>query len=455
MPSPRETVSKWVHEGSLRLRYLSRISRAKALRLFLRGCLALFAVESIFNPVPANGAKRILVIVIGGLGDCLLFDSLFRRLKERWPGARIDVLTGCFESMWEQLGSLDHLMVFTPNRVKYPWSYFSFFRHIRRNQYDIVAEGIAMVPMRGIYPIFTSLVFEASGAPVRIGRINTGRNVLLRPRKHGFKGRKEMEESALRKNSQNPAQGNPFLTHIVDLVPPDRRQYHESSRIFEPLGMLCPRQKDEPCLQPNPLTDRWASALIQATWGSEPGVIVGVNLETTHPIKAWPLEHFCSVMDQGIRDGLKFVILGLDDPHRALFQSRYSRDDLLNLSGKTSLAQLIAVIRQCSLFLSCDTGPAHVAQACRVPTIVLFGPSNDKEFGPVDRERHTLILPPDDLRCRPCVLGPCIRGKSCMNLISPDRVYAALAQKVLELPSKPEECVAPVLGKSPAVLQIL
>jgi ADP-heptose:LPS heptosyltransferase len=57
---------------------------------------------------------------------------------------------------------------------------------------------------------------------------------------------------------------------------------------------------------------------------------------------------------------------------------------------------------------------------------VLFGPSNEKEFGPVDPDLHAMVLPPEPLGCRPCILGPCVRGQSCMQLIQPQTVYQAM-----------------------------
>jgi ADP-heptose:LPS heptosyltransferase len=135
-------------------------------------------------------------------------------------------------------------------------------------------------------------------------------------------------------------------------------------------------------------------------------------------------------MDKGIRDGFKFVMLGLDKQRAAELSQRFSHSNVINLAGSTNLKEMIALIRQCDLFFSCDTGPSHIAQACRIPTVVLFGPSNEKEFGPTDTELHTLVLPPETLNCRPCVLGPCVRGQSCVQLIRPESVYPAIQNAV-------------------------
>ena len=450
----RKIVKKWYRECTLKFRYLSRIIRAKTLRVFLSLCLSFFALEKRFNPVIKDQKKRILIIVVGGLGDCLLFDPLFRRLKEKWPGSQVDVLTGCFEDMWKRLDSVDNLMFFTPDKLKTPWAYALLFRIIYRKSYDIVAEGIAMFPLRGIYQVFTSLIFEASQSPIRIGRKNTGRYAMLRPRELGFIGREEISEMVKMKAAEKKIPENHYLTHIIDISPPDLRQHHESSKIFEPLGLSYHRKNDEPRLRPNPSLDKWAENLLRSQWASKDDIIVGFTVETTRRIKSWPMENFVSVLQCGVSNKIKFVMIGLaQQPSTSLF-NKFTEENLLDLSGKTKLGEMIAIINQCNVFFSCDTGPSHIAQACRVPTVVLFGPSNAMEFGPFDRELHTLILPPGDLKCRPCVLGPCIKGKSCVHSISPEIVYQELMQKVRQFPTiqhKP----APQFTKQPTVLCVI
>ena len=424
------STKKWHYDLILRFRYLSRIARAVTLRILLKVCLPFFALEKHLRSINDDSPKKILLIVIGGLGDCLLFDSLFRRLKEKWPESRIDVLTGCFEDMWERIDSIDNIIYFTPTKFKTPWAYVLLFHTIYHINYDIVAEGIAMVPQRGIYPIFTSLVFEASRAPIRIGRKNTGQHARIRPSQPGFIGRHEMFESARPKAKASNSHKNHLLTHIIEPLPPNNRPYHESAIVFEPLNIAYSRKKNEPLLQSDPSKDRWAEKLLREQWAAKEDIIVGFTTETTRQIKSWPIENFLSILQWGIDDNFKFVMLGLapqfsSSPFRKILSS-----ELLDLTSKTTLGELIAIIHQCDVFLSCDTGPSHIAQACRVPTIVLFGPTNEKEFGPFDHDRHTLILPPGNLNCRPCTLGPCIKDQSCVCSIRPEVVYNELVNKV-------------------------
>ena len=426
-------VAKKHHSQSYR--YYNRVVRAAALRLLLRLCLPLWAIEKRFNPIPNDGRKRILVIIIGGMGDCLLFDPLLRRLKEQWPQACIDVLTGSFEQMWSQMETVDNLMLFKPTKFKTPWAYARLFRTIFRRSYDIVAEGIAMVPKRGIYPLLTAYIMQASAASVRIGRRNTGRLEALRPRRLDFIGYAEIKARKAHKLDRDT---NPYLSHTIDVPPPHGRDSHESAYIFSPLNVPFRRYPDEPKLLPDERFDRWARTLLREQWGSLADRMIAMTVETTRQIKAWPLESFAWIMESGVRDGYKFVLLGLEKQRAAHLSQRFGADSVINLAGTTDLAQMIGLIRQCDLFVSCDTGPAHVAQACRIPTVVLFGPSNEKEFGPVDPDLHTMVLPPEPLGCRPCILGPCVRGQSCMQLIRPQTVYLAMKKVMAGAPDGAE-----------------
>jgi ADP-heptose:LPS heptosyltransferase len=429
--SPGNIVKHRSKRRSSRYRYGNRLLRAVALRLLLHLCLPLWAVEKRLNPVPGDGRKRILVIVIGGMGDCLLFDPLFRRLKEHWPQACIDVLTGSFEQMWSQMESVDNLVLFKPTKFKPPWAYVRLFRTIFRRSYDIVAEGIAMVPKRGIYPLLTAYIMQASRAPVRIGRRNTGRLEALWPRRLDFIGPAEIQARKAKKLDRDT---NPYLSHTIDVPPPHGRESHESAYIFSALNVPFKRHPDEPRLLPDDSADQWARTMLRDRWGSPADRLIGITVETTRQIKAWPLESFAHIMESAVRDGYKFVMLGLDRQRAAHLSQRFATDAVINLAGRTDLAQMIGLIRQCDLFVSCDTGPAHVAQACRIPTVVLFGPSNEKEFGPVDPSLHAMVLPPQSLGCRPCVLGPCVRGQSCMQMIQPQSVYQAMKKVMAGIP---------------------
>jgi heptosyltransferase-2 len=105
---------------------------------------------------------------------------------------------------------------------------------------------------------------------------------------------------------------------------------------------------------------------------------------------------------EGFPPESKIVLLG--SPHdRPVAQEflRVCRGPVLDWVGKTSLKELIFLISRCSLFLTNDSGPLHLASALGVPTVALFGPTV-KAFGFFPETDKTTILERLDLACRPC-----------------------------------------------------
>lgn len=109
----------------------------------------------------------------------------------------------------------------------------------------------------------------------------------------------------------------------------------------------------------------------------------------------------------------------------------------VDLSGKTTLKQLGGFIGKSRLFVGMDSVPMHIAAALQKPTVALFGPSGDKEWGPWQTESEVLV---DDISCRPCGLDGCGGSKvsNCLYAITPERTMLAI-QRVLARtePSEP------------------
>jgi heptosyltransferase-2 len=107
---------------------------------------------------------------------------------------------------------------------------------------------------------------------------------------------------------------------------------------------------------------------------------------------------------------------------------------VLNLCGKTSLRFLPALIKQCRLFITNDSGPMHIAVAVHVPTIAIFGPTvKELGFFPYGSAHRVMEV---ELACRPCGLHG---GKTCprihfecMKKITVDAVVKE-ANEMLEL----------------------
>jgi heptosyltransferase-2 len=97
-----------------------------------------------------------------------------------------------------------------------------------------------------------------------------------------------------------------------------------------------------------------------------------------------------------------------------------------NLAGKTSLRELMALLKLCHVLLTNDTGPMHVAAAVGTPVVVPFGSTSPELTGPglPGDLRHRLLK--SAAPCSPCFLRACPIDFRCMNGIHVERVVATV-----------------------------
>ncbi len=99
------------------------------------------------------------------------------------------------------------------------------------------------------------------------------------------------------------------------------------------------------------------------------------------------------------------------------------RQPPINLTGKTAIADLPALLSQCHLFIGNDSGAMHVAAAVGLPVVAIFGPTDPLGTAPVT-PRCTIVQ--EKPYCSPCFLRRCPTDHRCMTKVTPDMVEAAV-----------------------------
>ncbi len=94
----------------------------------------------------------------------------------------------------------------------------------------------------------------------------------------------------------------------------------------------------------------------------------------------------------------------------------------LNLSGKTDLRLLAALISQADLFISNDSGPMHIANALQVPVVAIFGPTIPQQTGPF---QPPSVIIKKEVPCWPCLYRECPFDHRCLTTVSAEEVYQA------------------------------
>jgi ADP-heptose:LPS heptosyltransferase len=95
----------------------------------------------------------------------------------------------------------------------------------------------------------------------------------------------------------------------------------------------------------------------------------------------------------------------------------------INLAGKLSLRQSMALYEQMNVSLCVDSGPAHLSAAVGTPTVTLFGPTDPERWRPLGAANVTLY--DESLSCRPCNYNKTCSNRECLTQFSAEKIVQA------------------------------
>ncbi len=151
-------------------------------------------------------------------------------------------------------------------------------------------------------------------------------------------------------------------------------------------------------------------------------IIIGINpLAEYGPAKCWPKEKFIEICQKLLQDANIFLIFFSNKTQKNnifAITKHLEKDNILDLSGKTSIMELCCYISLCNCFISNDSGPMHIAAALKTPLIAIFGSTCPISTGPYN---HGVIIK-KDIRCSPCFKRHCPKEFTCMNKITTEEV---------------------------------
>jgi len=183
---------------------------------------------------------------------------------------------------------------------------------------------------------------------------------------------------------------------------------------------------------------RMAATLVREKWPIEGRRLVLLQPGARWANKRWPLEFFvklsCTLSEEF--PDTDFAVLGSrHDRELGETISRALPERCLDLTGRTSLAEMVEWIRAGSLLVTNDTGPMHVAAALNKPLVALFGPTEPRRTGPYQQLGQVIQR---SLPCVPCLKDSCAnpRPLECLQSITPDLVVAR-ARQLLSLRTAP------------------
>lgn len=160
--------------------------------------------------------------------------------------------------------------------------------------------------------------------------------------------------------------------------------------------------------------------------------IVGINPGAAYgPAKRWDPNRFGELARILHHEYNSKIIIfgGKSDMETGEKISRAGGVPLLNMAGKTTIRELMALISQCKLFITNDSGPMHIAAALGVPVVAIFGSTDPKRTSPIG-ERHVIIK--KEVACSPCFLRRCPHKMECMDSIGVEDIIEGVKRIRIE-----------------------
>lgn len=138
---------------------------------------------------------------------------------------------------------------------------------------------------------------------------------------------------------------------------------------------------------------------------------IAINPNAGRPIKEWPTERWASLIKLASKD-FRFVLLGTkgEAEKSAAIQAACPDAEFVDLTGKTSVRQLVAVLDRCVAHVAGDTGTSHLAGAMKKPAIALYAVTDPLRFSPYGQAEH------------------CFRERRGVGQIEPEAVYRKLVE---------------------------
>ena len=355
--------------------------------------------------------KKILVINIFGIGDVLFSTPILGALKKNMPGISIDFM--CNERCQHVLRNnknIDDIIVFEKDRfreafkeskIEFIKKMYAFVIKIKRKKYDLA------IDLSLGYQF--SLLLMLLGVRRRIG--------------FNYRDRGKFLTEKVNMNGFNDKHATEYYTDIIKSLHIE----NNTEGAFE----LSSSQGEE----------AWATSFVdkkeletKTLVGIAPG---GGNSWGKYALyRRWSPANFSYVAEKisGQDKDVFFLIFGSSE-EKALSQTIKERlgERALNLCGELSLPQSIALIKKCKLVLCNDGGLLHIAVSQGVRTVSIFGPVDDKVYGPYPPSEKHKVVKAENVKCRPCYRS--FRHKicethECLKKIDKDYVLK-LAKEIL------------------------
>ena len=335
---------------------------------------------------------RLVVIRTSAMGDVALVTPVLRAISVQYPGTEILMVTRPAYTAF--FSSIDGVSVFTPDFIG---------RHkglagLLRLHSDLVSTGKIdyVIDIHDVLRTkFLRLLFRLTG--VRVAAIDKGRS----EKRALITGRKKLQ-----------------LKHTVE-------RYCET---FEAAGFPVQPVKGRSIFVPE-AADKKAAGLL----GDPAGLNIGVAPYALHQLKMWPEENMIRLLNLiSGKSRVRFWLFGGSGEKESLDIFMGKVPGSVNISGKLSLEEELALMSKLDFMISMDSSNMHMAALVETKVVSIWGATDPLNgFGAwMQPEGYSIKIPVDELTCRPCTVygkGSCRRGDlACLMWLTPEIVLSKI-----------------------------
>ncbi len=212
-----------------------------------------------------------------------------------------------------------------------------------------------------------------------------------------------------------------------DVFTPLNRQLHAAEMyldVLKQLGVARPEHRGLVILPGVEIT-RVADEFWRQHGVSRSDRLIGFNIGSAVPTKRWAPERFARVADHFASLGYRPVFFGgtMDED---MVQEAVDRMHTIPVvaTGAFSIGALAAAMRRCSLIITNDSGPMHVAISQGTPIVAMYGPSSPKLYGPYTQKAMIVTAQPPCNGCAGGMKHKC-SDMQCMERLSVEQVISA------------------------------
>ena len=353
------------------------------------------------SPVYGNKKLKILVYQVGNIGDLIVSTPVYVALRKKYHDAEIALLSSSgskkyvgAEEIIKPLNLIDNFHVFFPDDFVSFKHYYAFYRTIRNAKYDL----IVYLPSN-LWKTFTicrdMIFFFLAGIKYGVGfRMYEDYYFYL---KDDFLPRNEIDRLFDLLKPLEIENGNKLTQFAIS---------NENTKFVQSL------------LSKHEIT------------GSQ--LKIGIMPGGKYSARLWPGHYFAELINKINENFLVTIILVGSESEKKLVEKikNQIKKKPLDMSGCLTIHQTGALINQCHLLITNDSGPMHIAAAVKTPTVSIFSSVDIPFLWYPAGNNHKIFY--NKVDCSPCFQKEC-DNHICMEGISVESVYNAVKEQLYKL----------------------